>query len=462
MKKSNAKKAGGTLRLVVAIFFSVILVPVLLALVPAGGVAITASTMVSQERIEQIVTEAHIPEEIYEVLMEEVEARASNGMLKAEVIEKLAKDSVKQKDIDKLVRTFIDGVYNDKSKNIELDEVEERLQSNLRDICEESFDDLYSAWMYGTPSDVLTQEYIDVLFEDLKNGILSDYSGYGAADLEELEQRYDKKHGYGSFDDLVSDRIMEERWSYNSRVEDEIMNGVSNGVEQAEITIKDTIDSISDEKAVRNGIDIARTIGDNRIILNVLVYVLIFGIVIILLLLYKFRTAGFVVSAIPLLIGGAGCKIVAFVERMIMSWLDRNLVVGIVEEERYQNAISTSVRGVFEVLFSGLSAYGTIMLISGAGLIVVAIVCSVIRKCVCKHKNVGVETVTETSTEVAFEAVPETSTELILEDMPETSTEADFEAVPETSTEADFEVVPEMRPDDCFDADPEENSEVTQ
>ena len=110
MKKSNAKKAGGTLRLVVAIFFSVILVPVLLALVPAGGVAITASTMVSQERIEQIVTEARIPEEIYEVLMEEVEARASNGMLKAEVIEKLAKDSVKQKDIDKLVRTFIDGV----------------------------------------------------------------------------------------------------------------------------------------------------------------------------------------------------------------------------------------------------------------------------------------------------------------------------------------------------------------
>ncbi len=393
MGNVSTKKTISTGRLVVAIIFSIILVPVLFALVPAGGVAITASSMVSQDRIEEIVDEARISEEIYDILMDEV-ANAESGFLKPEVIEDVAKDSIRQKDVDKIVRTIIDGVYNDKSKKIDLSEVEERLQSNLYEIADESFEDLYSAWMYDEPSEFFTEEYKYTFFADLESAILSDYSNFGAADLEALEHKYDSRYGYGAFDDMMSDRIMEERWSYESSIENIIMDSVSKGVEEAEETIKEAIDDVSAERSLRKGIDVARTIGDNRILLNVIVYALIFGLVLVLLLLYKFRTAGFVVASIPLLVGGIGCKVIALLERMIMSLVEDKLISGVVEEEQYQNAISAAMRGVLEVLFGGLSTYGTIMLISGGVLIVIAIVCSIIRKHIGKDKSVRTESLT--------------------------------------------------------------------
>lgn len=387
MENVKTKNTRNTVRLVIAIFFSIILVPVLIALVPAGGVAITAINMATQQSVEQIADEARISEEIYDVLMEEVAVRSVGGVLKPEVIEELAKDSVKQKDVDKLVRAFIDGVYNDKSKEIDLSEVEERLQENLWEIYEDSFSELYAAWLYGEPTKYFTEEYAKLLFENLERDFLDGYFHYGAANIRELKQKYDGRYGVGSFDEIVESRIRGERSFYEMQVESAVLNGVSKGVEKAEGLIEEAIDKASDEKALRDGLDFATIMNESSIIITIIVYVVIFGIVLVILLLYKFRTAGFVVSGIPLLIGGIGCKIVVLFEKMVQSLIDREVVTGVVEEERYQNIISSAVGGVLKPLFRGVSTYGTIMLISGGVLIVVGIACGVIRKHVCKNAD---------------------------------------------------------------------------
>lgn len=390
MKKNTT---SNTVWLVFCIIFSVIFVPILLVLVPTGGVAITASKMVSQESIEAMVDEARVSEEIYDLLMDEVSSNENTSFLKPEVIEDVAKDSIRQKDVDKIVRIVIDGVYNNKSKKIDLSDVEERLQENLREIADESFNDLYSAWMYDTPSEFFTEEYKYTFFADLESELLSDYySSFGAVDLYSLEQKYDARYGYGAFESMMSDRILAERWSYDSRIDEIIMDSVSKGVDEAEAAIQEALDSISDDPSMRKGIDVVRTIGDNRVLLTVIVYALIFGMVIILLLLYKFKTAGFVVSSIPLIVGGVVCKLFAIVERIAMSWAEQNLIYDVVGDEQYQKTVSSTMRGIFNVLFGGLSAHGTIMLISGVALIVIAIVCSVLRKHMGKDKEVSAET----------------------------------------------------------------------
>lgn len=379
MENANEQKSKGTVLLVLAIVFSVIFVPVLLALVPLGGVAITASTMFSQESIEEIVDDAGISEEIYDTLMEEVE-NANSGFLKPEVIQEIAEDSIREKDIDKIIDTFIDCVYNNKSKKIDLSNVEERLQENLTRIANESFDDLYSAWMYDTPSKYFIDDYKYTFFEELESSLLEDYSNYGAKDLDELERKYDIRYGSGSFDRMVSNRIMLEQQSYEERSNNIVMDSVTKGIEEAETAIEEIVDGISGDSSARTGIDVARTIGDNRILFNVIVYLSIYVIVLILLLLYRFRTAGFVVSSIPLLIGGIGCKVLDLLKRMILTWLDRGLVSDIAGNEQYEAVISSVIRGILEVVFGGLSKYGTVMLLSGIALIVAAIVCGVLRK----------------------------------------------------------------------------------
>lgn len=387
MEELQTKKKGGKVCLVFAIIFSVLFVPMLLVLVPAGGAAITVSSMVSQKSIEEVIDEARISEEIYDVLLEEIGKEADTGFLKPEVIEDIAGDSIRQKDVDKIVDLFVDCVYNDKTKDVDLSDVEERLTDSLTTICYNSFDDLYSAWMYDTTSKYFTEEYKHVFFGELENNLFSEYASFNASSLYELEQEYDWRYGYGAYDDMVSRRILSKRGDYESWIEDKILDGVSSGIEEAELTIKDTIESISGESDLRKGIDVAKTVGDSRVVIAVIAYGAIFGMVIILLLLYKFKLAGFLVTSIPLLIGGIGCKVIGLAERVILSWIDNDVISKIVEEEQYQNIIYGAFRTVVEKLFGGVSGFGTVMLIAGGVLLATGIVLSVLRKHIGKSKE---------------------------------------------------------------------------
>lgn len=382
MEYESSGGAGKTVLLILAVFFSFVFVPFLLMAVPVGGVVISATKMASQASIEQVVKEAGVSEEIFDLLMDEVEKQAPGGKLKPDVIERIAKDSIKKKDVDRIVRIFIDAVYNGRSRNIDLSDVEESLLDNLFEVCQGGYNDLCYSWLYGTPMKYFTESYKNSVFAELEQELLVDYAGYGVSTVAELEQVYDARYGSGAFDDMAEERISYEKSRYMREVENTLNSYVSEAIREVEKTIEDAMDDTSEEDDMKAITEIIRMLDENKTVIRVLVYSVVFGIVLILLLLFRLQTAGFVVSAIPLLFGGIGCKLVGLGEKMFLSLMEEELISEMGDADQYERLAESLFLCILRPFFKGMSDYGNVMLIAGGGLIVAVIV----RKIIIKHK----------------------------------------------------------------------------
>jgi len=283
--ENNDRSTGRSVLMVFAIVFSIIFVPILMALVPAGGMAITVTGMVSQEGIEKLLENAGISEELHELFLEEAMEEAAGGELRADVFERILKDCVKEKDIKKIVLLFVDAVYNGESEEeVDLSDIGERLNETVEEIYENGLDDLYEAWRYGAESEYFSENFVNRFFVDLENQFLGDYSEYGAISIEELEAKYEERYGADSFDRLIEDELNWRRGEWEDEVKNTISTEINRTVEEVEGMVKDAIREVTEDGDVNDMMSLVGEVTEKSNVVKVVVYALIFGIVLILLL----------------------------------------------------------------------------------------------------------------------------------------------------------------------------------
>lgn len=381
MESTNGRSTGKTIMRVFAIIFSVILVPALIFLVPAGGAVVTAVDMISKESIEKSIADAEIGKELYEECIREVMANSTIDELKDDVVENLLRNVIKQEDVESILQTFVDAVYTGDRADVDFSDITERAVDSLNKIYEDGIDELYASWKDGTASSVFSENFGGEFMDEIERYMLEEYSEYPALDLTELEVKYDENYGAGAFERLMDDKVEELRDEFVTEFKEPLTDAMAEAMKEAEHAIEEAADEVAEDGDVRDVFDLFGTFSAISKMIKVVVYAIIFGLVLFLLIFYLFDVPGFVVASIPLLLGGGICKVFGMAENAIMDFLDREIfepVDGIGEQLAY-----SLVTEYLHPIFEKIGSFGMTMIIAG----VILIGCAIMRNLLKKNKQ---------------------------------------------------------------------------
>ncbi len=376
-KKGNAFK---TVLLVFGIIFSVVLVPGLILGIPVGGATVALSRSVSQEGIEQMVQEAKLSEKAYQLVMDEVLKETQNeDTLKADFFEGMVRECVTLETVDEIVTEFIDCMYNGSTPQIDLDHVLDGFRNGMAEVSENGFDDFYSACFEGAESKYFSEAFIQSTKATIEQEILSKYSGYGVASLEELETVYDTQFGAGAYEKLFNEEIDAYRSDWDEGLLDGFDSEMDTIAGDLENEINQALSEAAQDPDVRMVFDSLNEISAKKDTVKMLAYIIVLAAVLLLLVCYWFGTAGFVVPSVALILGGLLCKLVTLLEGTILSLVREGLAAE-PDAAEFSDVILDICKGIIAPFFAEMSKFGITMIGVGVLLILLAILKHVVTK----------------------------------------------------------------------------------
>lgn len=379
MENKNKSNPVKMILMVFGIIFSIVLIPGLIVGIPAGGAVIGVSGIISPDNLVRIVGEAKLAEQVLEMVEEEVLAEVQTDELKTEYIQSLTEDLITVEWVDSVISEVLDSLYFGRTPNVKLDSVVKTLTDRLEELTSNGFGDIYSAWRNGTPSVFFTDSFVQSFIDTLEEEILAEYNQLGAVSLDELEQKYDAFYGAGAFSKLVDEKAQsyQVKWDEEfNRILDEMLEDV---IGTAETEVNKALTELAQNADVRMAFDYLKEIEAKASLLKTVVYGVIFGAVLLLVACFWFGTAGFVVSAVPLAIGGGVCKLVANGKEPLLDYVDK-FIAKESELSEFGGVISSMADSVVTPVLNEISKLGNTVLIAAVVLLGLAIMSSVIRK----------------------------------------------------------------------------------
>ena len=376
-KQSNALK---TVLLVFGIIFSVILVPGLILGIPVGGVAVAVSQSVSKDGIVKTVQEAKLSEKAYQLIMDEALAEVGDDdTLKGDYMESLVRNCITVETVDEMVISFVESIYSGNVSRLEFDSVADGFRNGISDITENGFDDFYSACFEGTESKYFSDAFIKSSKDTIEQEILGKYPDYGVSSLEELEKAYDTQFGAGAYEKLFDEEIAEFERGWN----DGMLEGFDDEIDSMEAELEDEINQALSEAVqdpdVRMLFDTLNEISVKKDTVKMIAYAIVLAAVLLLLVCYWFGTAGFVVPAVALILGGLLCKLVTLLEGTLLS-LVRTEIAAVPEAAEFGDVVLDICRGIIVPFFAEMSKFGITMIGIGVLLVLAAILRGVLKK----------------------------------------------------------------------------------
>ncbi|MBR2407345.1 MAG: hypothetical protein IKB07_00140 [Lachnospiraceae bacterium] len=375
-KKSNVAKI---IFRVIGILLSIVLIPGLIFFIPAGGVAMGISSSVSQERLEQMVDEMKLSEHVMEFVEKEVENGIKVDELNSDYLQNLVLDSITIDWVDDVLKEVLGAVYSGNKPNVSIDAVAKSLSTEFETLTKNGFRDLYSAWVNGTTSQYFSTEFVQSFWENVENEILAEYTEFDVTSLGALEEKYDEYYGAGAFSDLLDEKMESFEDTWEEEFSAEIAEEVDELTAEVEQEINDAIYEAVQDSDVRMVFDSLQEVNEKNNTLRLLVYGVVFVAVLLLVSCFWFGTAGFVVSAIPLILGGILCKFVSGVEKFLLTYVDEILAAE-PEIAEFGTVVGDVLRGLLNPIFGAVSMFGTITISFGVLLIGLAILVGVLKK----------------------------------------------------------------------------------
>ena len=380
MENERTDSVWKTVLLVFGIIFSIVLVPGLILGIPVGGVITSLTSATSRESIQTMTKEANLSETIYEMLMDEILSEDNKiDDIKQEFWEEIVRDSITVEKVDEIVTVLIDSAYSGTKPEIKLSEIVAGLRKGLDELRKNGFHDLYSAWADGTDSKYFSAEFVQSFRTEIEDGLLSDYADYGAASVEELKSLYEKQNGAGSFSQLLDEYADEFDDVWESEFADEFDKMFDEMTDDMDREFNETVYEAIQDPDVRMVFDSLNEISKKSSTVKFVIYAILLGAVLLLLVCYWFGTAGFVVPAVALILGGILCKLLILSERYILNQVNQ----AIAEEpglEGMTQPVFDIARGILAPIFDGISRFGTITIGMGVLLVLLAILKGVLKK----------------------------------------------------------------------------------
>lgn len=375
-KKSNVAKV---IFRVIGIILSVVLIPALIFWIPAGGAAIGVSSTVSQEKLVQLVRETKLSEQLLDMAKEEITRAVHSDEVNEEYWQSLVLDSITAEWVDSVITEVLDAAYSGSTPKVTIDAVTASLTEGMEALEQNGFQDLYSAWKDGTPSVYFSESFIQSFREQVEAELLKEYADYGVASFEELETKYESECGEGTFSELLDEKAQsfEEEWNRD------FFEGIDTKLEtmtaETEQKLNDALTEAVQNPDVRSVFDSLKELNEKESTLKLVVYGVLLGAVLLLVGCFWFGTAGFVVSAVPLILGGILCKLVAGFESVLFAYVS-DFVTSDTTLSQFGSAILDVVGGLLTPLFAEVSKLGNCSIIAGVILVGLAIMQGVIKK----------------------------------------------------------------------------------
>lgn len=377
----NERKCGAAKKVlrVIGIILSIILIPVLVVGIPVGGAVIGASSVVSKEAIEEKVEDIGLSDIVLDVLEERVLDGVHVEALKDEFLKEVVLGSITKEWVDDVIDEVLVAVYDGSKPQIDINPFVKELRRGISRVAEGGFRDLYSAWVNDTKSEFFDTEFIHEFWENIEDDLLAEYASYDVASLEDLEAAYDRINGVGAFSDLLDEKMVTFEDVWNEEFTEKIDGSINNIAEETEAEINKTLYEVVQDKTVRKLFDFFGEMSEKSGFLKIAVYGVVFGAIVLLVGCFWFGTAGFVLSAVPTIIGGGICVVAKLLQQVAYRFINRFLGKEDALTE-FGGEISTAVRSILDPVFNTILRFGITMLIVGAVLIVLAVVSKILGK----------------------------------------------------------------------------------
>lgn len=377
----NERKCGTAKKVfrIIGIIFSIVLIPALIAGIPAGGAAIGVSSVVSKEAIEKKVEDIGLSDIVLDVLEERVLDGVHVEALKDEYLKDVILGSITKEWVDDVIAEVLTAVYDGSKPDIDITPFVKELRRGIGPVAENGFRDLYSAWVNDSKSEYFDTEFIHEFWENIEDDLLEEHGEYNVTSLEGLEEAYDKVHGVGAFSDLLDEKMVTFEDVWNDEFTEKIDGSINNIAEKTEEEINKTLYEVVQDKTVRKVFDFFGEISSKSGLLKIAVYGIVFGAILLLLGCFWFGTAGYVLSAIPLMIGGALCVVAKLLQQLAFDIANDYLGKEDMLTE-FGGEISTAVVSVLTPVFNSVLRFGITMIVVAVILIILAVVSKIFRK----------------------------------------------------------------------------------
>lgn len=380
MEEKKQNNLFKTVLLIFGIIFSIILVPGLIAGIPVGGAAVALSQSVSQDSIQKTVQESGLSEKAYQTIMDEVLKEVQNSdTLKADFFEDMIRDCITVETVDDIVTELIGCVYSGTEPQIKFDSMLIGFRNGVNEIIENGFGDFYSACFGEAESKYFSEVFIQSSKDTIEQEILGKYPEYGVSSLEELEAVYDAQFGMGAFETLFDEEILEFERGWNDGLLDGFDDEMDALAEEVEAEVNQALSEAVQDEDVRKVFDILNEISEKKDTIKMVAYAIVLAAVLLLLVCYWFGTAGFVVPAVALILGGLLCKLVTLFEGMILAFI-REGIASEPDVAEFGDIVSDLCKGVLTPFFAEMSKFGITMIGIGVLLVLLAILRGVLKK----------------------------------------------------------------------------------
>lgn len=383
-KKSNVVKI---IFRVLGILCSIVLIPALTVWVPAGGAIIGASGTVSRENLKGIVEEAKLSGYVMDIVETEVVNGITSDQIQVKYLQDAVLESITTEWVDSVILDVFDAAYDGVRPQISVAPVTEKLQQAVDEVGKNGFSDLYSVWKDGAESKYFTESFTSSFFatvdETIESEVLAQYPEYGATSLEELETMYDNYYGAGEFsklyDELLDEKVKDYEAEWDQQFAEEVDNGFAEMTAEVEAEVNDAVYEAIQTPELREAIDIIEQVNNGAETLKWIVYGVMFGAILLLVGCFWLDVCGFVVSAIPMFLGGALCKVAVALGGRVYDFIN-DFLVSEPDIAEFAPVINDAGRKLIDPLFDAISKMGNMALITGVVLVGLAILRGVIKK----------------------------------------------------------------------------------
>lgn len=372
---------------VLGILCSIVLIPALTVWVPAGGAVIGASSTVSRDNLKSIVEEAKLSDYVMEIVETEVVGEITSDQIQEKYLQDAALESITAEWVDSVILDVFDAVYDGVRPQISVAPVTEKLQAAVDEVGENGFSDLYAVWQEGAESKYFTESFTSSFFatvdETIESEVLAQYPEYGATSLEELETLYDTYYGAGEFsklyNELLDEKVKEYEAEWDRQFAEEVDNGFAEMTAEVEKEVNDAVYEVIQTPELRDAINVIEQVNQGANTLKWLVYGVMFGAIVLLVCLFWFDISGFVVSAIPMFLGGALCKVAVAMGSRVYEFIN-DFLVGEPDIAEFAPVINDAGKKLIDPLFEAISQMGNTALITGVVLVGLAILRGVLKR----------------------------------------------------------------------------------
>lgn len=364
---------------VLGILFSIVLIPALTVWVPAGGAIIGASNSVSRENLKEIVAEAGLSEYVIDIVENEIADGITSDQIQAKYLQDAVLGSITTEWVDSVILDVFDAAYDGVRPQITVSPVTKNLQATVDELSENCFEDLYAVWWEGAQSQYFTDEFVDYALKMINEKILEKYPEYNENALKESEERYDALYGEGKFSELLDNSVSSFEGEWSEIFSEEVEKGISDISKEVEEEVNDAVYDAIQTPELRDAVDILQQLENKAKTLKWIVYGAAVGAILLLVSCFWFDVCGFVVSAVPMFLGGVLCKIAVALGSRVYEFLE-DMLTGEPALEDFTPVINGMSRKLIDPLFGEISKAGNIALITGVVLVGLAILRGVIKK----------------------------------------------------------------------------------